>query len=608
LAVTGYDDLQKTRDVLIESGRRQLEENLSAVENGFEKFGRTYAVKLSRLRDAYNQPGHSFDHIGFARALDTLTKTLGGKSPALILESGKVIRITELTGQKGERETMLEAVCIELLRRYNRSIGVADSRPDRLALASLVLDDRTAKNLLTGVIRSRGQLNHLNFGAEDKFVYMNFILDASGGAAGVFFVNWDPKDLAYYYLKHDILRRQRLLAHSRLYALHEWDASRSIPDKAAGAGWLKKFVERLQVRRTRLFDELTTDGRRWLVGGVPGRELQAYMLIQALPLDRLTGPVDGLTSDLIWGGALCLLLSLGVATALARQILRPVAILTSGVDAMRTGRFRTRLPVLDHDEFGVLTVSFNQALERLEELSTAKAFQERLFPGDALRVGNAEVVGICRTASELGGDYFDYFDIGENRVVILIGDVAGHGAGSALLMAMAKGFIAVETRRDCDPAHVLSGLNDMIFTAMSRRLMMSMCYGLLHTKTGILTIANAGHCPPLLVRKGASEAVELLTGVGYPLGTRRNPSYKCQEVRLEPGDRVWFFTDGFPEMPGTGGEPLGYPGLAAMIMTVDGSDGESRCRRLHGICAAYRSGKPQPDDMTAIHLEYREKP
>jgi len=93
--------------------------------------------------------------------------------------------------------------------------------------------------------------------------------------------------------------------------------------------------------------------------------------------------------------------------------------------------------------------------------------------------------------------------------VILIGDVAGHGAGSALLMAMAKGFVSVESRRDPDPARVLTGLNEMIFTAMSRRLMMSMSYGLLHVESGLLRIANAGHCPPMLVRKETKAASEL---------------------------------------------------------------------------------------------------
>jgi len=100
-------------------------------------------------------------------------------------------------------------------------------------------------------------------------------------------------------------------------------------------------------------------------------------------------------------------------------------------------------------------------------------------------------------------------------------------------------------------------------------------------------------------------ASELSTGFGYPLGTRRNAAYRCEETRLEPGDRVWFFTDGFPETMGTGGEPLGYTALAALLARVEGTDGRSRCRELHRACTAFRSGKPQADDMTCILLEYR---
>lgn len=605
LAVAGYDNLQKTRDLLIESGRRQLLENLRAVETGFSRFGRVYASRLSRLRDSCYLPGRSFDFPRFAEELKNSMPAMNGKTPVVILRSGKIIRPVELSGSKDDRETMLEVIGTELMRRFNRGLGIRNEESEKVVLASLVLDDRTARNMMMGVIRSRGQITHLNLGTEDKLAFMDFILDATGGAAGAFFVTWLPRDLAFSYLRHDILHRQRMLAHSRLFAVHDWNPARTVPKGAADIPWLKRFVERLRARRTELYEEVSFNGGRWLLGGIPGRELQEYSIVQALPLDRLVRPVDGLRSDLIWGGALCLLLSLGVAAALARQILRPVAVLTSGVDAMRAGRFKTRLPVLDQDEFGSLTVSFNQALERLEELSTAKAFQERLFPVDTLVAGNASVTGICQTATELGGDYFDYFDIGEGRVVILIGDVAGHGAGSALLMAMAKGFVSVESRRDSDPAHVLAGLNEMIFTAMSRRLMMSMCYGLLQVDTGLLRIANAGHCPPILVGRDATEGVELITAAGYPLGTRRSPGYKCMDFRLVPGDRVWFFTDGFPESIGARGEPLGYPALADMIATVKGADGRSRCRELHRICAAHRSGKPQTDDMTSILLEYQ---
>ncbi|HEY9071341.1 MAG TPA: SpoIIE family protein phosphatase, partial [Candidatus Ozemobacteraceae bacterium] len=600
LAVTGYDDLQKTRDVLLDGGRRQLVENLRAIEGGLARFGRAHAMRLARLRDSFYRPGEPYDFPAFAQKLFRLTKTLNGKSPVVLLKSGKAFRMEG----KIERETMLEGISIELIRRYNRGMGLSAKEPEKFALASLILDDNTARKIMTGIIRARGQLTHLNFGTEDKFSCTDFILGPGGSAEGVFFVTWEPRDLALSYLRQDVLRRQRNLAHSRLFAIHDWDPTRSVPADALDQPWLRRFVERLRSRRTQLFDEVVVNGQRWLLAGVPCRELQEYLLVQALPVDRLTGPVDGLRSDIIWGCILCLLLSLGVAAALAQQILRPVAVLTSGVDAMRDGRYRTRLPVQGNDEFGALTVSFNQALERLEELSTARAFQERLFPAETLRAGGAEITGICQTATELGGDYFDYFGIGEGRVVILIGDVAGHGAGSALLMAMAKGFVSVESRRNGDPAHVLAGLNEMIFSSMSRRLMMSMCYGLLQTDTGLLRIANAGHCPPWIVRNGADKAEEIRPVVGgYPLGTRRNIVYRCEEIRLGPGDRVWFFTDGFPETLGPRGEQLGYPGLAAMLMKADGSDTRARCRDLHRLCASWRGGAGQADDMTAILLE-----
>jgi len=261
---------------------------------------------------------------------------------------------------------------------------------------------------------------------------------------------------------------------------------------------------------------------------------------------------------------------------------------------------RNRIEVFEKDELGRLSMAFNSTMETLEQLSVAKTLQEALFPQKALQLPGFQIYGMSLTASELGGDYFDYFPLGVDKAVILIGDVAGHGVASALLMAMAKAAITIETKRDPKPASAMMAVNRMILESFKKRMMMTFFYGLLDTTSGTLTFANAGHNHPYWFPV-QNDPVELKSS-GFPLGTRKNPVFQEQVISLSEGDDVWFYTDGIVETPGPEGNPLGYDGMIGLFQTTRGVTQADRLRKVYRECESLRHGQSQPDDMTLILL------
>ncbi|HNV72882.1 MAG TPA: PP2C family protein-serine/threonine phosphatase, partial [Candidatus Ozemobacteraceae bacterium] len=256
---------------------------------------------------------------------------------------------------------------------------------------------------------------------------------------------------------------------------------------------------------------------------------------------------------------------------------------------------------LTHDELADLSESFNTTLEKLQELSVARTLQESLFPVAAVRIGAYEVFGKSVAATELGGDYFDYFSVGDHQVMLLIGDVAGHGTGSALQMAMAKTGMHFAVQIDPSPARVCERLNQMILSCMRKKQMMTFFCALVDTQSGVVRYANAGHNNPMLIRVDGT--IEEMGSGGYPLGVRKTVSYGEKELQVNPGDRIWCYTDGLPECRDAHDQDLGYDRLKAILRSASAETALDTCDQVLRHCHDYRKGAPQGDDMTLILLK-----
>ena len=192
-----------------------------------------------------------------------------------------------------------------------------------------------------------------------------------------------------------------------------------------------------------------------------------------------------------------------------------------------------------------------------DELEVARKLQSDLLPESSPDIAPYHFAHSYRTANEVGGDYYDFQQLPDGRLALLIGDASGHGIAAGLLMAIANATLKTALDLDPEPRAVATLLNGALYRTGDRRAFMTLFYGLLEPDTGNLQYICAGHPFPLLRRAGG-EIEELGEGT-LPLGLRRTVEVSSKSVTIEPGDLLVLFTDGLPEaVNGPNGDSFGF--------------------------------------------------
>ena len=163
----------------------------------------------------------------------------------------------------------------------------------------------------------------------------------------------------------------------------------------------------------------------------------------------------------------------------------------------------------------------------------------------------------------MGGDYYDFIELDDGRLAVLVGDASGHGMAAGLLMAIAKSCLEMAVDLDPRPVQVLHLLNRTLYRTGGRRAFMSLFYGLLDPTTGALEYASAGHPFPLL-RRADGEIEELGKG-GLPLGLRPKLELESNAVEIDPGDLLLLYSDGLPEAIDKNGNDFGYERMRTLL-------------------------------------------
>ncbi len=188
-------------------------------------------------------------------------------------------------------------------------------------------------------------------------------------------------------------------------------------------------------------------------------------------------------------------------------------------------------------------VERERQLER--EILMARDVQRAMIPDAPPMLKGFEIAARLEPALNLSGDFYDYIPLSENRVGIMIGDVAGKGVRAAMGMAASRSILRSVARRGGGPARALRDANLRLHRDLGRQLLLTLVYAVLDAETKTLQYCNAGHNHPLLV-KASGKSRPLKTG-GMLLGVFDKQLYKSETLHLEKGDVLFFFTDGLPE-------------------------------------------------------------
>ncbi|OUC11618.1 MAG: guanylate cyclase [Alkalinema sp. CACIAM 70d] len=251
--------------------------------------------------------------------------------------------------------------------------------------------------------------------------------------------------------------------------------------------------------------------------------------------------------------------------------------------------------------------------ERLDrELEIGADIQYRLLPRQCPKIDGVELAALCKTASRVGGDYYDFIPAAPttpeskdnpDHWSVAIGDVMGKGVPAGLIMTMLRGMLRAEVLNGHSPARILQHLNQVMYADLENsNRFVTLFYSEYDPKTRILSYSNAAHNPPLLWQ-AATNTIRRLDTLGMLIGLDANTQYQDGQIQLAPGDTVIYYTDGFTEAANQSGQQFDEENLAKAFQWA--------CRHYHdpqqilkhlfdAVQGFVGEGKPNADDMTLV--------
>ncbi len=343
------------------------------------------------------------------------------------------------------------------------------------------------------------------------------------------------------------------------------------------------------------------DGEAWVCSGLRSSIIENIVFLALYPVSEIRLQISSERLDLLLLIALNFIIVMAVAFFFSNMLLSPVEWLKKGTIAILERRFEQRLPDLGSDEMGQMANIFNATLADLEELSLARVVQQQLFPTTRINTGVFSMCGRSITLAELGGDYYDYFAIDEEHFAATLGDVAGHGVGAALIMAIAKSGMINLAEYYKKPAELMAALHALIHATRKRKQkkVMTFQYLCANLRTGDIALSNAGGCNPILVN-GQTGKVEEIVLAAPALGAFKTGRFSEVRLTLQPGDSLVLYSDGIIEARNASGNEIGYSRFQQMLLQNWSPDSDRFYAAMLAEYEQWVGNEPPQDDMTMI--------
>ncbi|MBT3581684.1 SpoIIE family protein phosphatase [bacterium] len=308
-------------------------------------------------------------------------------------------------------------------------------------------------------------------------------------------------------------------------------------------------------------------------------------------------------------------------------MMRPLKVLHQGVNKLAKGNLSFKQEKFSNDEIGDLGKAFtkmvNDLKDYIEKLKTTTAAKEKM-EGE-LRIAHEIQMGILPKifppypkvpffdlkamllpARSVGGDLYDFFMIDEDNFCFVIGDVSGKGVPAALLMAVTMTLIKTLAKEVMLPEEIMARVNNEIAKDNESCMFVTTFCGILNVKTGVVIYANAGHNPPLIIRK--NKKVEYLkVARGPAVGAVEDVTYQREKIILKPGDTIYMYTDGVTEAFNDRDEEFSEKRLLETVELYRDNNAKDLIRKSLQVVQNFSQGVAQSDDITMLVLKYTGK-
>jgi len=303
-----------------------------------------------------------------------------------------------------------------------------------------------------------------------------------------------------------------------------------------------------------------------------------------------------------------------VAVLFSRTVTKPLAQLAEAAQKLAGGNFEARVPISSTDELGVLGRMFNRVGPQLREhyrmrrsLEVAEEIQQNLLPAEPPVLEGLDVYGMTLFSDETGGDYFDFLCVDErekDNFCVVVGDVAGHGISSALLMASVRGVLRSRAKRAGALGEMVSDVNREFAEDMADSgQFMTLFLARVHRRDESIEWVRAGHEPALLYRRSQDAFVALRQGGGAALGLAANSIYRSRSQPILPGDILFIGTDGITESRNSANELFGSRRLREIIRANAEETAKAVALTVVDAVEAFRGTSDREDDQTLVVIK-----
>lgn len=315
-------------------------------------------------------------------------------------------------------------------------------------------------------------------------------------------------------------------------------------------------------------------------------------------------------------GALVALVTLGIGMAASQALVRPVLRLVEGVRAIGSGDLDRRVAVAGAREFAQLSGELNRMAADLKDrlrmrqsMALAMEIQQKLLPAAPPRIAGLDLAGHSTYCDQTGGDYYDFLELDETAegdLVVVLGDVMGHGIAAALLMATARGILRSRATDPGSLGDLLTHVNQQLEADTGGERFMTMILLVVDLPNRRIRWASAGHDSPILYDPEADEFVELPEINGLPLGIMPDSEYEEAEYDgLGPGRILLVGTDGIWDARSPSGEEYGKARLREVIRAHRGETADGIAAAVTEALRRYRGEAHQDDDITFVLAKTR---
>lgn len=412
------------------------------------------------------------------------------------------------------------------------------------------------------LIEQPDQLIYHEFSNDGVYWYWNYYNDLNCNIAYISLNTIGRKNIVEY-LESAFKKRHNIEnVGIKFFAYHKKDKIK-IPQAAPYNEALNNLIDQTEISRNIETKVIKINSMNHIAVCLPGAKLINTYVIAMYPVSFIDKKIHNFENNVLFGILIVLVFSVLTGLLLSQNFINPLKELEKGLKALQKRDTDYSVKIDNRDELGLLAATFNKMVSEIKEMLLAAAIQKCLIPSKTMQTEKYDFALYNQMADDVGGDYADFFHIDKDQLLIVIGDVTGHGVSSSILVAMVKASIF----KFCSimlPNKIFSKVGEMIYELLRRKKLMTMLAIKLNLQNDSYLFTNAGHPYPIICDKNGN--IKELEEDAMPLGVsaKRNV-YTCKELTFEPNNVMMIYSDGLCELTNEKGQAYGKKRLFELL-------------------------------------------